>query len=449
MSGRSFFGTDGVRGVAGTFPITALFALQLGTAVGEMLRAAADERPLVMVGMDTRASGPMLAHALAGGLTSRGVDVGWLDVVPTPAVSYLTRESGAHAGVVISASHNPYTDNGIKLFNAIGEKLNDDVERQLEDLLARLIAGETLPPVASETLGQVHDASAEVGVYEEHLLSYAPSLQGRKLAIDCANGAASFLAPRIFSALGSDVSFFHVEPDGLNINRNCGSTYPHAFAQTVTEGGFDAGITFDGDADRALLIDSRGRLVTGDHMMVINAVARGIDRVVGTVMTNLGVEHYLRQRGVELLRSQVGDRYVFEILQDENLHFGAEQSGHLLFLDAAPSGDGMLSALLTLDAIVKSGRSLTQWLDDIPEYPQVLKNVPVAATAKHSIGKHEAVIEAVTRGKASLEGTGRVLLRPSGTEALIRVMVEGAEAEVVDEVAAEIADVVKEISTAS
>lgn len=449
MSGRSYFGTDGVRGVAGTFPITALFALQLGTAVGEMLRTGADERPLVMLGMDTRASGPMLAHALAGGLTSRGVDVGWLGIIPTPGVSYLTREYGAHAGIVISASHNPYTDNGIKLFNAIGEKLNDDVERELEDLLGRLLNGETLPALDSGLLGDVHDTSAELAMYEEHLLAHAPELLGRKLAVDCANGAASFLAPRIFSALGSDVTFFHAEPDGVNINRGCGSTYPQAFAKLVTDGGFDAGITFDGDADRALLIDSRGRLVTGDHMMVINAVARGLNRVVGTVMTNLGVEHYLRERGVELLRSQVGDRYVFEILREEDLYFGAEQSGHLLFLDAAPSGDGMLSALLTLSAIVSSGRPLTQWMDEIPEYPQVLKNVPVEAAAKHRIGDHAAVVEAVSRGEESLNGSGRVLLRPSGTEALIRVMVEGSEADVVNEVASEIAGVVKEISSAS
>ena len=446
MSGRSYFGTDGVRGTAGVFPITAPFALQLGTAVGETLRVAAQETPLVMLGMDTRASGPMLAHALAAGLTSRGVDVGWLGVLPTPGVSFLTRDFGAHAGIVISASHNPYTDNGIKIFNAIGEKLSDEVERTLEALLERLLGGEMLPPVAPEALGHVHDASAEIAVYEEHLLSYAPSLEGLHVLVDCAHGAASDIAPRVFSRLGGDVQFINTEPDGVNINLQCGSTYPQALGKQVVAGGFDVGITFDGDADRALLVDSRGRLVSGDHMMVINSLALGVQRIVGTVMTNLGIEHYLREQGVSLLRSDVGDRYVFELLTEHALPFGGEQSGHLLFLDKAPSGDGMLSALVTLGALRQSGRALCDWIDEIPEYPQVLTNVRVAPQHKHAIGSHEAVVAAVSRAEASLAGTGRVLLRPSGTEPLIRVMVEGKEAELVHATAADIASVVKEIS---
>lgn len=446
MSGRSYFGTDGVRGAAGVFPITALFALQLGTAVGEMLRAAAEETPLVMLGMDTRASGPMLAHALAAGLTSRGVDVGWLGMVPTPAVSFLTRDYGAHAGIVVSASHNPYTDNGIKIFNAIGEKLPDDVERELEALLGRIIAGEVLPPITPYTVGQVHDASTEVAVYEEHLLSHAPDLTGLRVLIDCAHGAASEIAPRVFSQLGGEVQFINNEPNGVNINKQCGSTYPKALSEHVVAGGFDVGITFDGDADRALLIDGRGRLVSGDHMMVINSLARGLKSIVGTVMTNLGVEHYLREQGVSLLRSDVGDRYVFELLSEHALPFGGEQSGHLLFLDKAPSGDGMLSALLTLAALRESGRSLTDWLDEIPEYPQVLTNVRVAPQKKHDIGRHQAVIDAVSRAEHSLAGSGRVLLRASGTEPLIRVMVEGKEAALVQATAADIASVVKDIS---
>lgn len=446
MSGRSYFGTDGVRGKAGEFPITAHFALQLGTAVGETLRAAAEHTPLVMLGMDTRASGPMLAHALAAGLTSRGVDVGWLGVIPTPGVSFLTRDYGAHAGIVVSASHNPYTDNGIKIFNAIGEKLSDETELRLESLLEQLLTGEHLPPIAPNALGQVHDASAEIQIYEQHLLSHAPELAGLRMLVDCAHGAAAEIAPRVFSRLGGQVEFINTEPNGVNINHQCGSTYPTALSERVVAGGFDVGITFDGDADRALLVDSRGRLVSGDHMMVIHSLAHGLQQIVGTVMTNLGIEHYLREQGVSLLRSDVGDRYVFELLSEHSLTFGGEQSGHLLFLDKAPSGDGMLSALLTLAALQRSGRPLSAWMDEIPEYPQVLTNVRVAPQKKHEIGRHEAVLAAVSRAEQMLAGAGRVLLRPSGTEPLIRVMVEGKEAAMVQSTAADIANVVKEIS---
>lgn len=449
MSGRSFFGTDGVRGVAGEFPITAQFALQLGSAVGEMLRLGAEERPLVLLGMDTRASSPMLAHALSAGLTSRGVDVGWLGVVPTPAVSYLTREHNAHAGIVVSASHNPYMDNGIKIFNAVGGKLSDEVERDLEALLEQIIEGQTLPFLGGEDIGEVLDAADEIHYYEDHLIKHLPNLDGLKIAIDCANGAASAIAPGVFAKLGADLTVLNADPDGVNINHNCGSTHPETLGEFVRNGEFDLGITFDGDADRVLFIDSKGRLVSGDYMMVINSIVRKEKHVVGTVMTNLGIEHYLKSQGIELLRSQVGDRYMYELLNEHSLHFGAEQSGHLLFLDKAPSGDGMLSALLTLGALQATGRTFCEWIDEVPEYPQVLINVRVTPETKHEIGSHATVLEAVTQGELSLNGTGRVLLRPSGTEPLIRVMVEGSEANLVDKVADQIVNAVERVVATS
>lgn len=458
MTMRRYFGTDGIRGVAGASPMTAAFALRLGVAAAENLRRAGKAQPHVLIGMDTRRSGPMLANAAAAGLASRGAQVTWLGVVPTPGVSFLTRALGADAGLMVSASHNPFADNGLKLFDANGEKLSDDEELSIEALLEALEGGEEagLEPVTGEAVGAIaEDGKAPLGSgsaldpYFRHLLENAPYLDGMRVALDCAHGAAYVLAPQLFAKIGARVDVLNVEPDGRNINVDCGSTHPEALAGKVLEGGFEVGVTFDGDADRALLIDSRGRLVSGDHILAITALSRGEREVVATQMTNLGTERYLEERSVKLHRVQVGDRYVFEELRRRGLTLGGEQSGHVLFLDRAPTGDGMLTALMALAAVRKSGRPLEAWVDEIPVYPQLLLNVEVPTHLRDSLSHEPSVQQAVSEGEAELGSTGRVLLRPSGTEPLVRVMVEGEKEEQVHRIAERVADAVRDASGAA
>ena len=458
MSQRRYFGTDGVRGVAGEHPMTATFALHLGVATAELVRQPGAGHPHVVIGMDTRRSGPMLANALAAGLASRGADVTSLGVVPTPAVSYLTRELGADAGIVVSASHNPFADNGIKLFNDKGEKLGDDLETRLEELM--LLHGHGngdsgLPPVTGSEIGSFRrlprlvnggHGGNDVSVYSSHLLRSAPYLDGMKVVLDCANGAGHLIAPQVFGKLGARLDVIHANPDGENINVSCGSTSPAAITAKVLEGGFEVGITFDGDADRALLVDRRGRLVTGDHMLAICAVARGEKEIVATQMSNLGMERYLAERGVAVRRVQVGDRYVFEELKREGLQLGGEQSGHVLFLDKAPTGDGILTALQVLSAVRQSNKSLEQWMDEIPVYPQLLVNVEVPADQRDGVAQSPAVAAEVKAVEAELGDEGRVLLRPSGTEPLVRVMVEGREEAKVAELAEKVAAAVRGVA---
>ncbi|HET8985427.1 MAG TPA: phosphoglucosamine mutase [Trueperaceae bacterium] len=464
MSSRRFFGTDGVRGVAGQDPMTATFALELGVATAELLKGSTP-RPHVLVGMDTRRSGPMLVAALTAGLTSRGIDVTLLGVMTTPGVSYLTRELGADAGIVVSASHNPFADNGLKVFNSDGEKLPDALEHQIEDLMGRFGDGRNagLEPVTGGEVGTVKSTSslpagnttvkATLGgtvtsesarsepseAYIRHLLDNAPYLDGLKVALDCAEGASHAIAPKVFSRLGARLEVSHASPDGQNINVDCGSTHPEFLAKRVVAQGFDVGVTFDGDADRALLIDRRGRIVTGDHVLAICAIARGETEVVATQMSNIGMERYLSERGVTLHRVKVGDRYVFEALKTRGLCLGGEQSGHMLFLDKAPTGDGILTALLTLAAVRQSGKALEQWMDEIPVYPQVLVNVKVPVDQRDRLAEHATVAAAVTAAGASLGSSGRVLLRPSGTEPLVRVMVEGPDQTEVERLAHSVA----------
>src|SRR5690554_6229391 len=416
MSDRRYFGTDGIRGVAGENPMTAAFALRLGVATAETLRRNGKINPHVLIGMDTRRSGPMLAHAAAAGLTSRGATVTWLGVVPTPGVSFLTAALGADAGLMVSASHNPFHDNGLKLFDSTGAKLSDEAESRVEQLLEELGAGgdNALDPVTGVDVGRIlNDNHAELGAgsvvdpYLQHLLDNAPYLDGLRVALDGAHGAAYALAPKLFSKIGARLDVINVEPDGCNINVECGSTHPDALARKVVEGGFDVGVTFDGDADRALLIDSKGRLVSGDHIIAIAALSRGEREVVATVMTNLGTERYLAGQGVKLHRVKVGDRYVFEELRRRDLKVGGEQSGHVLFLDKAPTGDGMLTALVALSAVRKSGRSLEEWIDEIPVYPQLLVNVPVPPGLRDHLSEVEDVRAAVAEAEAQLGAAGR------------------------------------------
>ena len=441
MTTRHYFGTDGIRGVAGAAPLTAGFAFLVGVAAAEALRDAGKHTPTVLVGADTRRSGPMLANALSAGFASRGAEAVGLGVIPTPGVSYLARHLGADAGVVVSASHNPFADNGIKFFDAKGGKLSDALEAEIEHYLDKV---DDLKPITGEQVGTIRRHNRlETSDYFDFLVANGPDLSGLKIGLDCANGASYALAPEVFCALGADLSVIYDAPDGVNINTDCGSTHPQAIQDHVLKNNLDLGVTFDGDADRVLLVDRRGRLVSGDHMLAICALYRGEKKVVSTIMGNLGLEHYLSKRGVTLLRSAVGDRYVHELLNQEDLTLGGEQSGHLLFLDKAPTGDGIFSALQTLAAAQSLDKPLDTWVDEIVMYPQTLLNVRVKPELKASVANHEQVREAVEAAALRLEGQGRINLRPSGTEPLVRVMVEGQDKALIEAVARDVASAVE------
>jgi len=404
--------------------MTAEFAVALGAATAEALRSSAPSGvPTVLIGRDTRRSGPMLAAALAAGLASRGAQVVDLGVIPTPGVSTLVLSMGAQAGAVISASHNPYPDNGIKLFGSDGEKLPDEVESALE----AGIGASDLGVISGSALGGIRLAPEAGEAYLQFLLSHAPYLDGLRVGLDAAHGAAHQIAPRVFRKIGARVDLNHAEPTGENINRGCGSTHPESLMARVQELGLEVGIAFDGDADRAVLVDRRGRLVSGDHILAICALVGGHTQVVATAMTNLGVERYLAAAGVGLQRVQVGDRYVLEALKAAGLTLGGEQSGHMLFLDKAPTGDGILTALQVLAAVRTSGKPLEAWLDEIPVYPQALANVAVPRGSQTELLAASGLQRALQEAEAALGGHGRVLLRASGTEPLIRVMVEASD----------------------
>ncbi|EYB69732.1 phosphoglucosamine mutase [Deinococcus phoenicis] len=437
MSERKYFGTDGVRAVAGEFPLTAAWVMDLGAAAGEVLKRQSG-RASVVIGKDTRRSGDMLEAALAAGLTSRGVTVIHVGVLPTPGVSYLTRQLGADAGVVISASHNPYQDNGIKFFGRDGQKLSDATELEIE---AAIDAVPTFAPVTGVDLGSVTNYTEAERLYVDFLREHAPDLTGLKVALDCANGAAYRVGPKVFQAAGADVFAIYTTPDGRNINRGCGSTHLDHLQQIVREGNYDLGVAFDGDADRALFVDSRGHVVQGDHMLLLNARARQDRAVVTTIMANMALEVKLREAGIPLERTAVGDRYVHERLHQQGLTLGGEQSGHLLFLDVAPTGDGVLTALLTLSAMRQLGTTLDALYDELVMFPQTLVNVRVAD--KKAIARDAQVQLAVSAAEARLSGRGRVNLRPSGTENLIRVMVEGPDEAEIHEIARTLAGVVE------
>lgn len=412
--------------------MTAAFALRLGAATAETLRTNGIENPTVAVGQDTRVSSPMLAAAVTAGLTSRGAAVIDLGVVPTPAVAFLTTALGADAGVMISASHNPFEDNGIKLFDARGHKLADAAELEVERILGTLdgdAAGLGLAERTHDAIGRTRRYVHRDGHYERHLLAVAPYLDGLRVGLDLANGAAFEVAPRIFKQIGARLDVVNAAPDGRNINVDCGSTHPAAITERVLRQGLDIGATFDGDADRALMVDAKGRLVTGDHMLAICAVVRRERSVVATSMTNLGVERWLESQGIALTRVQVGDRYVFERLVQDDLRLGGEQSGHLLFLDKASTGDGILSALQVLAACRTSGVPLDAWLDRIPTYPQSLVSVPVGNADRTEVARDERVLRAAAEATDMLGADGRVDVRPSGTERVVRAMVEAADEE--------------------
>ncbi len=425
---RTYFGTDGIRGTVGQSPITPDFVLRLAHAVGRVLKRT-EAHPVVLIGKDTRISGYMLESALESGFNSAGVDVVLLGPVPTPAVAYLTRAQRASLGVVISASHNPFADNGIKFSSAQGAKLPDAWEIDVEAALQ-----EDPVWVSSAQLGKSRRLDDAAGRYIEFCKSTFSTdltLKGLKIVVDGANGAAYQIAPAVFHELGAEVIKIGCTPNGLNINEGVGATHPEALVKAVAEHGADVGIALDGDADRLQIVDAKGRLYNGDEVLYIMAgerLSRGeeIPGVVGTLMTNMAVELALRQRGVQFVRAKVGDRYVLEALQDKGWLLGGEGSGHLLVLDKHTTGDGLVSALQVLQACVASGKTLAALLDGVTLFPQVLLNVRLKPGQDWRSNTRLAdVTQAVER---ELGNSGRVLIRPSGTEPLLRIMVEAADA---------------------
>jgi phosphoglucosamine mutase len=439
--GKRYFGTDGIRGRVGELPITAEFMLALGRAAGKVL--AGGDRATVLIGKDTRISGYMLESALEAGLVSAGADVRLLGPMPTPAVAYLTRALGASAGIVISASHNPYWDNGVKFFSSGGEKLADEVELAIERELQAAVT--TVMPERIGKAARVNDAAQR---YAELLRAAVPgmNLSGLHIVLDCAHGATYQIAPKLFAELGARVDAIGIEPDGLNINRDCGATHPAALQAVVRASGADLGIAFDGDGDRVQMVDADGRLADGDdllYILVSDRHRRGEPHgpVVGTSMTNFGVERAITDLGIVFLRADVGDRHVLKMLRQHGGILGGEASGHLLCLDRSTTGDGILSALLVLDVLLRSGMTLAQARAKLRRVPQLTINIP--ATGGTALIAHAAVRAEFARVEETLRGRGRVVLRASGTEPLVRVTVEGDDAAEVRRLADGLAQAVK------
>jgi phosphoglucosamine mutase len=427
---RKYFGTDGIRGTVGHAPITPDFVMRLAHAVGRVLRQS-EKNPVVLIGKDTRISGYMLESALESGFNSAGVDVVLLGPVPTPAVAYLTRARRASLGVVISASHNPFDDNGIKFFSAKGTKLSDEWEIAVEKLVDE-------PPVwvSSAELGKAKRLDDAAGRYIEFCKSTFSnefSLKGMKIVVDAAHGAAYQIAPKVFHELGADVIAIGCSPDGLNINKDVGATHPEALVAAVKLHQADYGVALDGDADRLQFVDATGRLYNGDellYLMVADRIARDevVPGVVGTLMTNMAVELAIKAKNIEFVRSKVGDRYVLEVLQEKKWLLGGEGSGHLLALDKHTTGDGLISALQVLQACVATGRTMAELLSEVVLFPQVLINVRLGKDQNWQANAQ--LTQAIQEVEAELGQAGRVLIRASGTEPLVRVMVEARSAEV-------------------
>ena len=444
--GKQFFGTDGIRGRTNAGVMTAAIAMKVGQAAGtRFLRG--DHRHRVVIGKDTRLSGYMLENAMVAGFTSVGMDVVLLGPMPTPAVALLTQELRADVGVMISASHNPYADNGIKLFGPDGFKLSDDDELAIEAML-----GQDLELASSEEIGRarrIEDARGRYIHAVKQSLGKEVRLDGLKIAIDCANGAAYQVAPSAFWELGAEIVALGVNPNGKNINHECGSTHVENLQETVVAGGADIGIALDGDADRLTVVDEKGLVVDGDQIMaLIGSQWAAAGRltgggVVATVMSNLGLERFLGGHGLELVRTSVGDRHVLEAMRKGGYNVGGEQSGHMILLDHATTGDGTIAALQVLAALVQSGKRASELLHVFDPVPQLLRNVRFAG------GKpleDEKVKEAIVEAQAALEGKGRLVIRPSGTEPVIRVMAEGDDAKRVEEAVASICAAVARVA---
>ncbi|KAF0810033.1 phosphoglucosamine mutase [Alcanivorax sp. S71-1-4] len=439
---RKYFGTDGVRGTVGQFPITPDFVLKLGWAAGSVLAERGQSK--ILIGKDTRISGYMFESALEAGISAAGVDVLLLGPMPTPAIAYLTHTFHAQAGIVISASHNPYTDNGIKFFGANGRKLPDSVERDIE---ARL--DEKMEMASADSLGKVRRIVDARGRYIEFCKSTVLgrlSLKGMKIVVDCANGAAYHIAPDVLEELGAEVIELATQPDGLNINLDCGSTHPERLQKTVVDTGADLGIALDGDADRVLMVDDQGNLVDGDQLLYILALDRKLrgaleGGAVGTLMSNFGLELALQREGIPFARANVGDRYVIDMLDRNDWLLGGEASGHIVCLDCTSTGDGVVSALQVLAALQQRGCSLREACAGVQKLPQTMINVRGAR--RDGVTERDDVKRAINAAETRLAGKGRVLLRPSGTEPLIRVMVEGEDEALVAQVCGDLAETVQ------
>jgi phosphoglucosamine mutase len=447
---RKYFGTDGVRGRVGEPPITPELVMRLGYSAGKVLASTnwhltRDDRPGVLIGKDTRISGYMLESALQAGLSAAGVDIHLAGPMPTPAVAYLTRALRLQAGIVISASHNPYEDNGIKFFSHLGNKLPDEVEQAIEEGLDSPI--QTMP---SDKLGKARRLNDAVGRYIEFCKSTYPNelnLRGLKIVVDSAHGATYHIAAHVFHELGAEVVATANAPDGLNINRDCGATHPQHLVDTVLKEQADVGVALDGDGDRVVIADRAGQLYDGDMLLYIIAKRRRKlgclnGGVVGTVMSNLGLEHALARLDIAFARAAVGDRYVLELLQNRGWQLGGETSGHIICLDKHTTGDGIVSALQVLQALQGEQAGLAELVSELALYPQVLLNVRVAKS--FDFGNAPEVKLALEQAGTRLDGTGRVLLRASGTEPVIRVMVEGQSAAMVQEVASGLANAVRD-----
>jgi phosphoglucosamine mutase len=427
------FGTDGVRGVANTDELSPELAFQLGRAAATLAAERGGKRPLAVIGRDPRRSGSMLGAALAAGICSAGGDVIRLGVVTTPAVAFAARFHQADFGVMISASHNPAPDNGIKFFSRDGFKLPDEAEDRLEELVRT--SPDRLPRPTGAGVGEIREEGSAVEAYVAHVVSTGLPLQGLKVVIDAGNGAASRLSPEVFRQLGAEVTAVFAAPDGLNINEGCGSTHPAALRQAVLSHGADAGIAHDGDADRCIAVDERGQLVDGDQIMAVTAIdlmrqGRLKDRtLVATVMSNLGLDLLMREHGIRLLKTKVGDRYVLEEMLRTGAVLGGEQSGHVIFGELSTTGDGILTAVQLLSAMVRIGSPLSELAGQMQRLPQVMVNVRVRS--KDGWDANPAIAGAIRQAEQALGESGRVLVRPSGTEPLIRVMLEGpSEAEI-------------------
>lgn len=445
------FGTDGIRGVANAELDTDL-VFKVGQAATAVLAAGRDKKPVITIGKDTRISSDMLEAALIAGLCSAGADVMILGVVPTPAVAYITTESGADAGIVISASHNPYEHNGIKIFNSKGFKLSDELELEIESLV---LSEKPLPHKTHGEIGRViTDSSKWIEGYIEHLTNAAGGeIKKLKVLIDCANGAASATARQLFSRFPIDFEIIKDHPNGININDNCGSTHTDTLCKTVVSGGYDIGVAFDGDADRCIIADELGNVLDGDKIMAVCGCAMkdgGTLRhntIVATVMSNLGFHRFAASKDINLLCADVGDRNILEKMLEHGYNLGGEQSGHIIFFDDATTGDGQLAAIKFLSVLSNSGLTTSRLVSEIPQYPQILLNVPVEGGngTKYAIMDDARLQASIKEEESSLGSCGRILVRPSGTEPLIRVMVEAETEELANISANRLADTVKAI----
>jgi phosphoglucosamine mutase len=441
---RRYFGTDGVRGKVGEEPITPETVLKLGWAAGCVLGKGATDHAKILIGKDTRVSGYLLESLLEAGLSAAGVDIRLLGPMPTPAIAYLTRTARARAGIVISASHNPYEDNGIKFFSSEGTKLPDDVELAIEEKMQQ-----PLTTAGPDALGKAKRYDDAGGRYVEFCKSTFPhrmNLEGLKIVVDCANGAAYHLAPLVFTELGAEVIAVANEPDGFNINRQCGATFPIFLKKTVLAHKADLGIALDGDGDRLIMVDRQGEIVDGDHLLYIIATDRkkaGRLRggIVGTLMSNLGLEHAFGSLGIPFRRAAVGDRYVLSMLNEQGWELGGETSGHIICLDRSTTGDGIIAGLQVLAAMRESGKTLAELRSGLVIYPQVMINVRMSR--RFDVKESPRVQQAIKAVEGELADTGRVVLRASGTEPVVRVMVEGRDVAQVERLSRSLAETVR------